>query len=167
MIGSVKKILKPMVRGIFDFGISEYERRTERRLSDISCQLSQIEQKRLFLTYKQMLAEKRLPQIKDVGFRAFSQTDEDGILLYLFSLIGTTNKICVDLAFESPFGANTSNLICNWGWSGFLICGSDANVTFSKNFFLSNPDTKLSPPLILKKWITAENINDILFENGL
>ncbi|MCJ7636553.1 MAG: hypothetical protein MUO21_03605, partial [Nitrososphaeraceae archaeon] len=66
-----------------------------------------------------------LPNFQDTGFRVYSQNDEDGLLLYIFSLIGFTNKICLDIAFASPYGANTTNLICNWGFTGLLIEGSD------------------------------------------
>ncbi len=62
-----------------------------------------------------------LPKFQDTGCRVFSQNDEDGLLLYIFSLIGTTNKQCLDVAFAGPYGANTTNLICNWGWGGLLI----------------------------------------------
>jgi hypothetical protein len=38
-----------------------------------------------------------LPGLKEVGFKAFSQTDEDGMLLYIFSIIGVANKTCVEV----------------------------------------------------------------------
>src|SRR5580765_4929742 len=34
-----------------------------------------------------------LPKFQDTGFRVYSQSDEDGLLLYVFSLIGMTNRI--------------------------------------------------------------------------
>jgi|LakMenEpi03Aug12_release.lakeMendotaPanAssembly.Ray.scaffolds.fasta_scaffold888611_1 hypothetical protein len=47
----------------------------------------------LTLAYRNMVAAgQRLPPLTDVGFKAFSQTDEDGILLCLFSVIGTNHK---------------------------------------------------------------------------
>ena len=64
-----------------------------------------------------------LPNFRDTGFRVYSQNDEDGLLLYIFSLIGMTDRRCVDIAFGSPYGANTTNLICNWGFAGLLIEG--------------------------------------------
>ena len=42
--------------------------------------------------YKELLhREMRLPSFGEVQFRAFSQTGEDGILLYVFSLVGKAN----------------------------------------------------------------------------
>lgn len=127
---------------------------------------TQLIQRQLFFYY-QYLKNKRLslPNFQDTGFRVYSQNDEDGLLLYIFSLIGFTNKICVDMAFASPYGANTTNLICNWGFSGLLIEGSD--VTESVNFFTRHKDTFVYRPKIIKAWITAENVNDLCKRNNI
>lgn len=129
---------------------------------------TQATQTMLFMHYRNLLAEsKKLPNINDVGFRVFSQTDEDGILLYLFSLIGFTNKKCVDIAFASPYGSNTANLICNHGFSGVLICGNRDEKDLSDDFFNRHPDVKLFPPTIVQAWVTAENVNKLLRDQGL
>jgi hypothetical protein len=39
----------------------------------------------------------KLPSLDEVGFRVYSESDEDGILLYLFSLLGTSTRTLVDL----------------------------------------------------------------------
>jgi hypothetical protein len=108
-----------------------------------------------------------LPNISNVGFRVFSQNDEDGILFYLFSILGTMSKFCLDIAFASPYGANTTNLLCNHGWQGLLVCGSKKEKTFAKKFFTSHPDTIIYPPKIISQWVTIENINEILLKNNV
>jgi hypothetical protein len=55
----------------------------------------------------------QLPDLNDTGFRIFSQNDEDGILLFIFSVIGTTNKQCVEIRCGNGLENNTSNLIIN------------------------------------------------------
>jgi len=62
-----------------------------------------------------------LPSFDEIGFRVLSQNDEDGILLYIFSLIGATNKKVVDIGCSSIENSNTANLIINHGWIGLLI----------------------------------------------
>jgi hypothetical protein len=68
----------------------------------------------------------------------------------------------VHVAFASPFGANTTNLIVNNGWNGILICGAENEKKNSEKYFTSHPDTNLFPPKIYKKWITRDNINEIV-----
>ena len=58
-----------------------------------------IDQTQLMLHYQYLRDQNLpLPKFQDTGFRVFSQNDEDGLLLYVFSLIGTTNKQCLDFA---------------------------------------------------------------------
>src|SRR5712692_9244085 len=77
----------------------------------------------LSMQYQEMLAQHRpLPKLQDTEFRVFSQHGEDGILLYLFSLLGTTNKMCVELCGGGGFD-NTANLIINYGWNGLFFEG--------------------------------------------
>lgn len=129
---------------------------------------SQISQKNLLLHYQNLKNQKLpLPNFEDTGFRVYSQNEEDGLLLYIFSLIGTTNKVCFDLACGIPKGSNSANLICNLGWSGLLIDGDDDKVQITKAFYESNRDTINCPPQVMSKFITTENINNVLLENGV
>lgn len=134
--------------------------------------VSQLQQKQLQFYYQNLLTRNLpLPKLSETGFRVFSQTEEDGILHYIFSLIGTTSKICLDIAFKTPHGANTTNLILNHGWNGILICGKKKHANQTKQFFASH----LHPwdmclmanfPVIYPKWITPENINKVI-QKGL
>ena len=124
---------------------------------------TQIQQRQLRACYQDMLSRHLLiSRLSDVGFRVFSQTNEDGILHYIFSAIGTTNKACLDIAFGSPYGANTTNLIVNDGWHGILVCGNEEEARGATQFFASHPDTHIYPPKIYSHWITAENVNQVV-----
>jgi len=162
----MKKYLLRLIQKIFDVGNSELKKEILNQFHDSYG--NQIEQKRFSIFLQQLVGDKkRLPQLKDVGYRIYSQNDEDGILNFLFSVLGTKNKLCLDIAFASPYGANTTNLICNLGWSGLLVCGSDREFSISNKFFSQHPDTNIFPPKVVQKWITAENINDVLTNNGM
>ena len=50
-----------------------------------------------------------------------SQHGEDGVLLWLFSKIGTTDRRFVEFGVEDGRECNTANLSLNWGWSGLLM----------------------------------------------
>lgn len=129
---------------------------------------TQILQRQLMFHYRYLRDQKlQLPDFRETGFRVYSQCDEDGLLLYVFSLIGTTDKRLVDVAFANPEGANTTNLICNWGWHGVLVHADNTALTDSGIFFGAHPDTMIVPPKMISQWVTAENINILASECGL
>jgi hypothetical protein len=128
---------------------------------------SQIAQRQLFCQLQLSKHQNCIPSFNSVAFREFSQFDEDGIILYLFAIIGFTNKYCLDVAFAKAYGANTTNLILNWGFSGTLVCGDEGEKLNAKAFFKSNEDTWLLPPQIIQSWVTAENICETLSQNNV
>lgn len=124
-------------------------------------------QLQLKFTYRMLAASDRpLPGLKEVGFKAFSQTDEDGILLYIFSIIGTANKTCVEICAGAGFECNTSNLLINHGWHGLLVDGNEAAVKQGQEFYKRHPCTYVYPPVFVHRWITRDNINEVLGSNG-
>jgi hypothetical protein len=107
------------------------------------------------------------PRFDDVEFRVFSQNGEDGILLYVFSLIGTTDKRCVEICAGDGRQCNTSNLIVNHGWTGWLFESDAGLVARAREFFASHPDTFTHPPTLVPSWVTCENVNTLLEEHGV
>ena len=125
-------------------------------------------QKTLMQQYRLLASEgkERLPDIRDVGFRKYSQFEEDGILLYIFSLVPPINRTCVEICAGNGRKCNTANLIINHGWWGHLFDGNEQNVKAGQAFFSQNEDTFLYPPRFTKAWITAENVNDQIAQSG-
>ncbi len=151
---TIARFIKTLIPGIFEIKAELYN--------------YQIAQLQLKLHYQQLLHQALpLPKFEDAGFRIYSQCDEDGLLLYIFALIGTTNKMCLDIAFGSPYGANTTNLLCNWGWHGLLIDTDESSIAQSRQFFVSHKDTWIYPPKIINAWITVETINSLLEQQGM
>jgi hypothetical protein len=128
-----------------------------------------VAQKMLMQQYRLLASRGReyLPSLNDVGFRIHSQFEEDGILLYLFSLIQPTSRVCVEICAGNGRECMTTNLIVNHGWWGHLFDGDPANVSNGRRFFANNKDTFLYPPKFSQAWITAENVNETLRANGL
>lgn len=121
----------------------------------------------LALHYRHLLHERApLPTFDQVQFRVFSQNGEDGILLFLFSLIGTTNKRSVELCAGNGTSCNTANLILNHGWTGLLVDGVLAEVEEGRRFYSQHADTAGHPPTFLHAWVTRENVNDLLAGSG-
>jgi hypothetical protein len=126
-----------------------------------------INQKILWSSFAHLYHSKMPPfSFKHVGFRVFSQNDEDGILLYIFSLIGATNRKCVEICAGDGIECNTANLIINHRWIGLLCDGNKKNVRKAKQFYSNHPDTRFWPPAIVLEWITKDNVNQIIQENG-
>ena len=123
-----------------------------------SRQNSQLSQRSLYFHYRELLLQGwELPSFRDTGFRVYSQSDEDGLLLYLFSLIGFKNRLIVDIAAGAPIGGNATNLIVNWGCNALLVEGSSKLLEETASFYRRNPDTQLFPPKARQAWVTVEN----------
>ena len=128
---------------------------------------SQVQQRSLFLQHRARARDGALPSLKDVGFRTYSQADEDGILVFLFAVLGFESRVCVDLGSGRPFGANSTNLICNWAFTGLLIDGDAASTRAAAEFYDTHPDTAIYPPTCTTAWVTVENVNELLLSRGV
>lgn len=105
-------------------------------------------------------------RLADVEFRAFSQTGEDGLLLYVFALIGFSNRVVVELGCGDGHECNSANLIINHGFTGVLYDGDSRLVARARQFFARSRDSKVWPPEVVQAFITKENINDLLMRQG-
>lgn len=152
----IKKLLGRIIRVFFKPLFEEY-----------LMTLSRQNQILLSLKYKELVrVQDKGLDFEQVGFNLYSPTYEDGILLYIFSLVGMTNKKCVDLGAGSIAGSTVTNLIVNHGFKGLLIDGCSKNIQLVKEYYSNHPETKLFPPQAISAMITAENINTLLKENN-
>ena len=121
----------------------------------------------LSLKYKELAQQRRpMPDLADVQFRSFSQNGEDGILLYIFALIGTTNKHVVELCAGNGIECNAANLIVNHRWIGLLFDGNEEYVEHGRAYYKRNQNTSWLPPTLVHAWITTENVNELIQSNG-
>jgi hypothetical protein len=104
--------------------------------------------------------------IKDAGFRVYSQFEEDGIILYVLSMIGFKTKRVVEMCCGSANECMATNLIINHGFDGYLFDGDKQNIYKANRFFRSKKDCLLYPPMLTHGWITVENVNDLLVRSG-
>ena len=107
-----------------------------------------------------------LPNISDVGFQIFSATDEDGILLYLATLVGAP-KTFVDIGAAGIEGSNTANLAVHHGWSGLHVDGSESALSFAQDFFRSRASTRIVTPTSKQEFVSRENVLSIIDEAGM
>ena len=104
------------------FQASSFDHSGPRRLLNESSATSQAVQMLLHREYR-VLLNNRLPppELTDTEFRCFSQNGEDGILLYIFSILGTTNRRVVEISAGDGIECNSANLIINHGWHGLSV----------------------------------------------
>lgn len=131
---------------------------------------AQIAQKQLLASYAAL--SKPLPR-EAIGFRSFSQFDEDGILLYIFSQIGMGQKIGLEIGADcqSDYFAfpesNLSNLLVNHAWQGLIIDASTKNIRQLRRFFRNCRNTSYQPPRLVQATLTRENLNSTIKQAGL
>jgi hypothetical protein len=104
--------------------------------------------------------------IKDAGFRLYSQNEEDGIILYILSMIGFKTKRVVEMCCGYAGECMATNLILNHGFDAYLFDGNQENISLAKRFFRFKKDCRLRPPVLTHAWITVENVNDLLTRSG-
>ncbi len=128
---------------------------------------SRVAQLTLANQYRELVEQGRpLPGFSDVEFRAFSQNGEDGLLLYVFSLIGMGGRRCVEICGADGLECNTANLIINHGWHGLLFDGNDQLIERGRKFYAEQGDTRFFPPTFVHAWITRDNINNFIQNAG-
>lgn len=101
-------------------------------------------------------------KFSDCGFRAFSQNEEDGLLLFIFSNIGTVSKSVLEVGCGAGVESNSANLIINHHWNGTIVDLKNTNTRRAESFYSKVKETKIWPPRIINQKVTAENINGIV-----
>ena len=127
----------------------------------------QIQQRTLYLKYRELLGKNELPSISETGFRVFSQFEEDGLLLFIFSIIGMDKKIFVEIGSDDGVNSNSANLYFNFGWHGLFVDGNPKSIERGKRFFDKYPHTWFYKPKFKCAMITRENVNQIIKEAGI
>jgi hypothetical protein len=99
--------------------------------------LSQQVQRGIVNQYKLFKLQKVAPysNISEAGFRVYSQFEEDGIILYVLSMIGFKTKRVVEMCCGTGDECMAANLILNHGFDGYLFDGSMENVQAAERFF--------------------------------
>lgn len=130
-------------------------------------QVNKADQIMLSLKYQELVWQKRpLPSFRDIGFRNFSQFEEDGILLFLFAILGTTNRKAVEICAGDGIEANIANLLVYHGWHGYFVDGNAKNVERGNIFYRNCRETVIIPPIFEHAWVDTDTVNDLLLRNG-
>jgi hypothetical protein len=126
-----------------------------------------IQQRQLMQHYLLCKRNGQLPDIRTTGFKVFSQFEEDGLLLYLFSLIGEGSKTFIEIGANDGINSNCSNLAVHFGWSGLFFEGDAPLIKRGRKFYSKIPTPYHPKPTYVQAIIRRENINELITQNGL
>jgi hypothetical protein len=102
-------------------------------------------------------------EINEHEQRIYSQNGEDGILMWLFSKIGTSTKTFIEFGAGSGRECLAANLVLNFGWAGLLMDGSGENISSARLFFkYLLPWSQYEQLEIRQEFVTRENIETLL-----
>jgi hypothetical protein len=97
--------------------------------------------------------------LSDVELSIHSQNGEDGILLYLLSVVGTEDRSFVEAGIGDGRECCCANLALNWGWSGTMLEGDAAAAKAAERFYAGKP------VIVRNAFVTAENVNALVGRN--
>jgi hypothetical protein len=103
-----------------------------------------------------------LPLINRHEFSVYSQNGEDGILLFLFSIIGTSSRRFIEFGIGDGRECNSANLLINFAWNGVLLDCMPQFVNSARKYYDHMLRDRARDVTIVETMITAENVNDIL-----
>jgi hypothetical protein len=95
---------------------------------------------------------------RKVGFKVFSQWDEDGIIQYLINKIPIENKVFIEFGVENYEESNTRFLLLNDHWQGAVLdaCLPDIRyIQTDRIYWEFDLQAK-------RTWITRDNIDPLL-----
>jgi hypothetical protein len=152
-IKSTKAILKSFEDQFFE--LQRKLDQSHRRLHYVQEALGRIENRQL--------SNIESDNLNDYEFRVFSQWGEDGIIQFLLRHIEIDNEFFVEFGVEDYTEANTRFLLVNNNWSGLVLDSNAENIAKIKN----SPNHWNYDLRAVQAFITKDNINSILAENGV
>lgn len=128
---------------------------------------TQISQRQLYLWYRERLEKREEINLRETGFRVFSQYEEDGILLYIFAAIGMNVRTFIEIGSDDGINSNCANLALNFGWNGLFIDGNQKAIDRGRHFYGKYPHPWGPKPVFQCAKVGRENVNQLISENGL
>ncbi|MGA9544076.1 MAG: hypothetical protein WBQ85_10925 [Candidatus Sulfotelmatobacter sp.] len=99
---------------------------------------------------------------RQVGFKVFSQWDEDGIIQYLISHVPIENQTFIEFGVENYEESNTRFLLLNNHWQGMVLDASARDIEYIRRDRIHwQYDLQVK-----EAWITRENIDSLIAQAG-
>ncbi len=160
------KWLLPIVLPLTTFRLLRFLRKAQWRVEQLERNMQRITALMLYDRYRDMAPECHPKSvINRYELSVYSQNGEDGILLYIFSQVGTTNRCFVEFGVEDGRECNSANLAINFGWRGLLMEMDEFDTLSAREYYDAMLGARRDEVKIVQRTITPENINQTLLEN--
>jgi copper chaperone CopZ len=103
-----------------------------------------------------------IENIQLAEFKVFSQCGDDGIIQFLISHLNIQQRTFIEFGVEDYTESNTRFLLINNNWTGLIMDGSENHINTIKKDNIYWHHQLTAVPV----FITAENINPLIVENG-
>lgn len=101
-------------------------------------------------------------KLHEVAFSIFSGNGQDGILLYLLTILGIRHHTIIDIGCGNGVGGNSANLIINHGFDGLMIDGDRASIERGTHFYSKLGLLYNNPPYFVNALLNKENVDSII-----
>jgi len=123
----------------------------------------------LFASYEDLAAD--LPQaarLRNHEFKVYSQNGEDGLIAYLFSQIGVTNRRFVEFGVGDGRECNSANLAIHFGWSGVMLEARPSDVRKAARYYGRCRNADGNPTVTVSQCrVTVDNIDRAISGAGV
>lgn len=126
----------------------------------------QIAQRQLFNLYQSGSLDASKIKLADTGFKVFSQFEEDGKLLFIFSKIGIRSASFIEIGADDGLNSNCANLALNFQWHGLFIDANKKGIARGRYFYNRYPNPFGYKPTFIFAKVKRENINELIEEAG-
>jgi hypothetical protein len=126
----------------------------------------QVAQRHLFNFYQMHNQENKSIKLADTGFRAFSQFEEDGKILFILAVIGIKHERFIEIGSDDGLNSNCANLALNFAWSGLFIDANLRSINRGRYFYKRYPHPFGDKPVFHGGKVNRDNINSIIEQNG-
>lgn len=126
----------------------------------------QVSQVAMMQHYKALADAGSYVPLPETGFRVFSQFEEDGLLLYIFSVIGMDVKTFIEIGADDGVNSNSANLYFHFGWHGLFMDGNAKAVERGRYFYANYPHTWFYKPRFVHAMVTRSNVNKLIASAG-
>lgn len=104
--------------------------------------------------------------LRNREFKVSSQGGEDGLIAFIFSEIGVTDRRFVEFGVGDGRECMCANLAIWFGWSGLML-ESDAAAAKAAYEHYADLERPGSDVQVRQAHVTAENINEVIAETGI